>query len=162
MLLALVLIIVLFSLIFRSFKIGVLGIMPIVLTIMLNFTIMALLRIGLDSFTAMIASLTIGLGVDYAVHFTSRFQRESEKTSSKLLIVHRTLETTGKAIIINAFAVGIGFAVLLLAGGQHIRRFGGLTSFTMMTAALLTLTMLPAIFLYIQSSMKPAKANNTT
>ncbi|NIR52115.1 MMPL family transporter, partial [candidate division KSB1 bacterium] len=82
-----------------------------------------------------------------AVHFTSRFQREMQASSSAFTVVNRTLETTGRAIIINAFAVGIGFAVLLLAGGQHIRRFGGLTSFTMITAAVLTLTLLPAVFL---------------
>ncbi len=153
-LLALVLIVALFSLIFRSLKVGFLGIVPLILTIMLNFAVMALLNIGLDSFTAMIASLTIGLGVDYAVHFTSRFQREMQASSSAFTVVNRTLETTGRAIIINAFAVGIGFAVLLLAGGQHIRRFGGLTSFTMITAAVLTLTLLPAVFLVFNSKKK--------
>ena len=153
-LLALVLIVVLFSIIFRSIKIGLLGIIPLVLTIMLNFGVMALLHIGLDSFTAMIASLTIGLGVDYAVHFTSRFERELEQSDSMAEVITRTMETTGKAIMINAFAVGVGFAVLLLAGGQHIRRFGGLTSFTMITAAILTLTVLPAVFWVVKSSGK--------
>jgi len=156
-LLALVLIVILFSIIFRSVKIGLLGIIPLVLTIILNFGVMALLHIGLDSFTAMIASLTIGLGVDYAVHFTSRFERELEKSGSMTEVIRTTMKTTGKAIMINAFAVGVGFAVLLLAGGQHIRRFGGLTSFTMITAATLTLTVLPAVFLVFRRKEKVLK-----
>ncbi|MFV1989020.1 MAG: hypothetical protein ACC682_17245, partial [Gemmatimonadota bacterium] len=47
-------------------------------------------------------------------------------------------------------SVGLGFLVLLLAGGQHIRRFGGLSSLTMFVAAALTLTLLPALYLRIR------------
>ncbi|HKJ68368.1 MAG TPA: MMPL family transporter, partial [bacterium] len=159
-LLALVLIVLLFALIFRSVKTGILGVVPLVLTIMLNFAVMALLHIGLDSFTAMIASLTIGLGVDYAVHFTSRFRRESESTPSMSVALQRTMETTGRAIMINAFAVGTGFVVLLLAGGQHLRRFGGLTSFTMMTAAVLTLVVLPSVYLLVSPKSLTPQASD--
>ncbi len=62
----------------------------------------------------------------------------------------RTLSTTGVAILINALTVGLGFAVLLLAGGQHVRRFGGLVALTVLLSALFTFTVLPAIIVILK------------
>jgi predicted RND superfamily exporter protein len=98
----------------------------------------------------MIASNAIGLGIDYAVHFNSRFRRELFDLKDELQALKKTLGTTGVAIIINALTVGLGFSVLLLAGGQHIRRFGGLAALTMLTSAVFTLMVLPALTLAVK------------
>jgi len=95
----------------------------------------------------MVAALAIGLGIDYAVHFNSRFKRELFKVKDELLALKNTLGTTGVAIVINALTVGVGFTVLLLAGGQHIRRFGGLTALTLFICAVFTLFVLPSLTL---------------
>jgi uncharacterized protein len=142
---------VLLALIFRSFSGGFLIVVPLVLTILVNFAAMGYLNIGLDSFTAMVASIAIGLGIDYAIHFTHRFRRElAEATGDVGEALRRTLATSGAAIIVNAASVGFGFLVLLGAGGQHIRRFGGLTALSMFVAGSLTVTLLPALFLWIR------------
>jgi predicted RND superfamily exporter protein len=149
-LIALVFVFLLLAVVFRSIRIGLVSIVPIILTILVNFATMGYLGIGLDSFTAMIASIAIGLGVDYVIHFTSRFKREFAIDHNELGALKRTWSTTGVAIVINALSVGLGFAVLLLAGGQHMRRFGGLITLTMLTSAIFTLTVLPAITLLVK------------
>ncbi|NOX35904.1 MAG: MMPL family transporter [Calditrichaeota bacterium] len=146
----LMLVIILLALIFRSLTGGVLAVVPISLTILINFAVMGYLGIGLDSFTAMIASVAIGLGIDTDIHFISRLRDEMKKSRDALTALQHTLNTTGISIIINALAVGLGFLVLLAAGGQHIRRFGGLTAMTIFVSALFTLTVLPALLLWIK------------
>ncbi len=150
LLIALVLVAVTLGLIFRSFSIGIVGVIPITLTILVNFAVMGLLNIGLDSFTAMIASVAIGLGIDTDVHFISCFKREFSSLRDELNALKRTFSTTGVAILINALTVGLGFAVLLLAGGQHVRRFGGLVALTVVVSAFFTFTVLPAIMMVIK------------
>jgi predicted RND superfamily exporter protein len=147
---ALIFVIILLAIIFRSAIGGVLAVVPITITILVNFAVMGYLGIGLDSFTAMIASIAIGLGIDYAIHFTHRFRSELEVDGDEVAALERTLGTSGVAILVNALSVGLGFMVLLAAGGQHIRRFGGLTALTMFVSALLTLTILPSLFLWLK------------
>ncbi len=150
LLITLIFVVIILSFLFRSGLVGGLAIIPIVLTILINFTVMGFGDIGLDSFTSMIASIAIGLGIDYAIHFISRFKKELEEEGDTLKALQNTLGTTGISILTNAFSVGLGFLVLLAAGGQHIRRFGGLTSLTMIVSAILTLTLLPSLFILIK------------
>jgi len=146
----LIIVILLLSLIFRSPLGGVLAVVPITITILVNFAVMGYTGIGLDSFTAMIASIAIGLGIDYAIHFLSRFRDELKVDGDEVAALQRTLGTTGISILINTLSVGLGFSVLLAAGGQHIRRFGGLTALTMIVSAIFTLMLLPSLFLWIK------------
>jgi predicted RND superfamily exporter protein len=98
----------------------------------------------------MIASIIIGLGIDTDIHFISRFRDEFNACGDKLKALKTTLSTTGLAIVTNALAVGSGFLVLLFAGGQHIRRFGGLTSLTMFVSATFSLTLLAVLLLWLK------------
>jgi predicted RND superfamily exporter protein len=140
--------------IFRSPTIGLISIIPIGLTILINFAVMGYFKIGLDSFTAMIASVALGLGIDFNVHFISCFKRELSEMGDELEALKKTLSTTGVAILINALTVGLGFAVLLLAGGQHMRRFGGLVALTVILSAIFSFTLLPAIALLFKSKFQ--------
>lgn len=150
LLITLIFVVIILSFLFKSGLVGGLAIIPIVLTILINFTVMGFGDIGLDSFTSMIASIAIGLGIDYAIHFISRFKKELKDERDTLKALQNTLGTTGISILTNAFSVGLGFIVLLAAGGQHIRRFGGLTALTMIVSAILTLTLLPSLFVLIK------------
>jgi predicted RND superfamily exporter protein len=159
LLIALVVVGIMLSLMFRSAVMGVISVVPIILTIMVNYAVMGYGGIGLDSFTSMVAALAIGLGIDYAVHFNSRFKRQLFKVQDELLALKNTLGTTGVAIVINALTVGVGFTVLLLAGGQHIRRFGGLTALTLFICAVFTLFVLPSLTLMFRPKFLREKRN---
>jgi predicted RND superfamily exporter protein len=144
---ALIFVTIILSIIFRSILVGFISVVPIILTVLVNFAIIGYLKIGLDSFIAMIASITIGLGTDYSIHFTSRFRRELSILKNIPEALKRTFSTTGVAIIINAFSVGLGFVVLMLGPCQHVRMFGRLTALTMLTSTIFTLAVLPALTL---------------
>lgn len=158
-LLTLVVIMVLLSLIFRSPLAGTLMVAPLAATIVVTFGVMGYLSVALDSFTAMVASIAIGLGVDYAIHFTHRFRHELHRAGGQTLgALEQTLRTSGVAILVNALSVGLGFLVLLAAGGQHIRRLGGLTSLAMLVAGLFTLVLLPALYVKLRPRFLVAPA----
>ncbi|MCK4330295.1 RND family transporter, partial [candidate division WOR-3 bacterium] len=126
---------------------GLISISPIVLTILINFILMAVLNIPLDIVTVMIGSVAVGIGIDYTIHFINRFKSEFGKGKSELEALDKTLETTGKAILINAISVMMGFLVLVLGSVVPLQRFGYLIAFTMITSALGAITFLPALIL---------------
>ncbi|MTI61833.1 MAG: hypothetical protein FH762_17940 [Firmicutes bacterium] len=146
----LMIVIFILMLIFKSVKIGLIGVVPTILTIVTNFSILGYFGIGLDSFTALIASVVIGLGIDYTIHFVSRFKLEFKKNSDQLKALTKTLQTTGVAIIINALSVGLGFEVLILAAGQHLRLFGGILGLALVVSAFFTLTVMPVLIMLVR------------
>lgn len=147
---ALGVIFLLFALVFRSLIIGLVGVVPTVLTILVNFAALGYLGIGLDSYTAMIASVAIGLGVDYAIHFVARYRKELGRGLDNLTALKETMSTTGISIMINALSVAGGFVVLVFAVGQHLQRFGGLLALALVTSAIFTLLVLPALLLVLR------------
>ena len=144
---ALFLVFLLLSFQLRSLIGGLISISPIILTILINFILMAVLNIPLDIVTVMIGSVAVGIGIDYTIHFINRFKAEFGKSKSELEALDKTLETTGKAILINAISVMMGFLVLVLGSIVPMQRFGYLIAFTMITSALGAITFLPALIL---------------
>ncbi|MDQ7052813.1 MAG: MMPL family transporter [candidate division KSB1 bacterium] len=133
---------------FRSLLAGLIAVSPIVLTVLMNFALMAYLNVPLDNATMMIASIAIGIGIDYAIHFTSRFKMEFGRQGDGRQALATTLETTGRAILINALSVASGFIILVFAQLIPIRQFGWLTASTMFFSAVGAMTFLPALILY--------------
>jgi len=126
---------------------GLISITPIVLTILINFTIMAIFNIPLDVVTVLIGSVAVGIGIDYTIHFIIRFKVELARGKTELEALDKTLETTGKAIIINALSVMMGFLVLVLGNIVPMQRFGYLIALTMIISATASITILPALLL---------------
>ncbi len=131
----------------RSVGGGLLAVSPIALTVLLNFALMAYLNVGLDNATMMIASIAIGIGIDYAIHFSNRFKEELAQNGDRTRALDITLRTTGRAILINAASVSLGFIVLLFARLVPLRHFGWLTATTMIFSAAGAITFLPAVIL---------------
>jgi predicted RND superfamily exporter protein len=144
---AFVVLFILLAVRFRSFTGGLISLTPVVATILCNFILMAVLGIPLDVVTVLIGSVAVGIGIDYTIHFLARFQKEFQEGTSERDALRATLETTGKAIIINATAVAVGFLVLVLGDIVPMQRFGFLIAATMVTSALGAITLLPALVL---------------
>ncbi len=144
---ALILVFVLLIFQFRSLTGGIIGITPVLLTILINFGVMGFFHIPMDDATMMIASLSIGIGIDYSIHFASRFKRENTRQQNVHAALKTTLDTTGVAILINALAVGLGFLVMLLGDIVPLQRFGWLTALAMLTSATGAIFVLPALII---------------
>jgi len=146
------LVLILLTIQFRSFIGGLISILPIILTVLFNFSIMWIFKIPLDAATVMIGSVAVGIGIDYSIHFNNRFHFEITKKNSVESALITTLQTTGKGIIINAFSVMFGFLTLLLGSIVPMQRFGWLIALTMIISALASITFLPSLLLITHAS----------
>ncbi len=126
---------------------GLIGIIPIVFSIVILLGCMGFLHIPLDVATALVGSVSIGIGIDYSIHFVGRLKKEYEKTKEDVEVLRNTLDTTGKAIVLNVITVTSGFLVLLLGTLTPVKRFGFLIALTMISAGFGSLTILPSIIL---------------
>jgi len=132
--------------VFRSFKAGIFSMLPLVFTILANFTIMKCFSVNLDVATAMIASMALGIGIDYAIHFVTRYRIEVFlKNREPDEAITETIHTTGRAIVFNALAVAAGFLVLIFSHFIPIMNIGWLVAATMLISALVTIVVLPAL-----------------
>ena len=147
--LAIVFLIVTFS--NKSIVAGLIGIIPIFISILINFAVMAFMGIKLNIGTSMIASLVVGIGIDYTIHYMESFKRENHGWEN-LDFLKRTFAVSGKAIIINALSVGMGFAVLVFSNFNMLGDFGLLVAITMGTSSLVSLTVIPALLLTFKPS----------
>jgi len=136
---------------FRSLLAGIIGVVPILFTGLLNFGLMGYLGIPLDVTTVMIASVAVGIGVDYAIHFLSRVRLERTKGGDIEGSLRATLETTGIAISINAVSVSAGSIAILFGSPVPMRNFGWMTALTMIVSALSAMVLIPSILISIKA-----------
>ncbi|MCL2175159.1 MAG: MMPL family transporter [Treponema sp.] len=132
----------------RSFVAGVISAVPLILAVLCNFTVMGLIGIKLNLGTALIASLTVCIGIDDAIHFLEFYKREFKKEVEGAL--RRTFMACGKAICVTAMSVGIGFAVLAFSKFKIIAEFGLLTAICMLTTTIVSLTIMPVMLNFIK------------
>jgi predicted RND superfamily exporter protein len=134
----------------RSVAAGLIGIAPLSIAILINFAVMGFLGIKLNIGTAMVASISVGIGIDYTIHYMEAYKREYRASGGGEKFLWKTFATSGKAIIINAASVGAGFAVLLLSQFNMMRDLGLLIALTMGTSALVSLTVIPVLLILIK------------
>lgn len=130
---------------YRSWVAGLWGIIPLAFAILINFGIMGFFGIRLDMVTAMVASLAVGIGVDYTIHFLATYKRERASEDNLEKVTRRVYETSGKAILVNALSVGAGFLVLVFSNFTSLRYIGSLVALTMLTSSFAALVLLPIL-----------------
>ncbi|ADQ14274.1 efflux RND transporter permease subunit [Halanaerobium hydrogeniformans] len=128
---------------FKSLIAGIYGIIPLAFALLINFALMGYTGIKLDVGTAMVASIAIGIGVDYTIHFLHSYHKERLKSDDLFLVTQNTLTSTGKAIIFNAISVAAGFMVLLFSNFYPLVYLGLLITVTMFSSSMAALTILP-------------------
>ncbi len=158
---ALIIVWLLVLLLFRSFKLATLGLIPCVFALMGIFVSMAILDIELDIITSLLAALAIGIGVDYAIHLLAAYVRIGAILPEEEVFAE-VMKTTGKAILINAASVTLGFMGLLFSRFTPISRMGLLFCIAMVFASLSTLTIMPALLRRISIPNKLLMQEKTT
>jgi predicted RND superfamily exporter protein len=135
----------------RSISAGLIGAVPLSIAILSNFAVMGFLGIKLNIGTALIASLAVGIGIDYTIHFIEFFKREYQSGhSAGDDFLRRTFTGCGKAILINAVSVGAGFAGLSLSQFKILSELGILVALSMAITALVSLTVIPVLLVTIK------------
>ena len=147
LLIAMMLVILMVSALLRSFRQGLTAVIPIGITVLVLFGLMGLTRTPLDIATVLTGSVSIGIGIDYAIHFISRFSEGLKMRLSQEESLERSIRTSGRAIIINMLSVSFGFAMLAFSNLVPLQRFGFLIAATMIVAGTASLTLLPLVLL---------------
>ena len=135
-------VVVLLTLMFRSIKLGLIATIPIFITTVISFGVLGWLNIPLETTTALISSIAIGIGIDYAVHFIDRYKIEALKHKNKAIAIQETMAHSGRAISFNAIVVVIGFLVLTLSAFKPNIALGALISLNMFTSFIATITIM--------------------
>ncbi|MEA2042927.1 MAG: MMPL family transporter [Bacteroidota bacterium] len=142
LILSIIIVIILLSFMFKNIRIGLIGAVPILITALISFGVMGFLNIPLSTTTALLSSIAIGIGIDYAVHFIEQYRINAKKTQDKILTAQKTMVHSGRAILFNAVVVIAGFMVLLFSVFPPNRALGALVSLNMFTSFAGTLTIM--------------------
>jgi len=147
---------------YRSIIAGVIGIIPLLISIALNFGFMGITGIKLNIGTAMVASFAIGIGIDYTIHYLAAYHHAYTKRKNDRNFLIHTFYGSGKAILFNAVSVGAGFAVLMLSKFNMLAELGLLIALIMATSSLASLTVLPTILSIVKPRFitKPLLGDN--
>jgi len=133
----------------RSLIAGFVGITPLSICILVNFAVMGFAGIKLNIGTSMVASVSVGIGIDYTIHYMEAYKREYLASGGKGDFLFNTFASSGKAILINAVSVGAGFAVLVFSQFIMLQHLGLLIALTMCSSALASLTVIPVLLLTV-------------
>jgi predicted RND superfamily exporter protein len=125
-------------------SLGIANMLPIAMTVAALVATMRYLGVSFNIINGMLVSLTIGLGIDYTVHFTHRFVDELETESVERALV-RSAQNTGGALTGSLLTTACGMGVLVLAVNPLIGAFGLLTGLSVLYAYLAAIFVLPSV-----------------
>jgi len=138
------------TLLMGSVVAGLIALIPLVLTVAVSMGIMAYTGAPLDLMTLMVSAIAVGIGVDYSIHFISRFRREYRADGDGERALQATIRSVGRGISYNALTVALGFFILVFASFKGTRAFGLEIALTMVVSAISAISIIPAILLEVR------------
>ncbi len=133
-------------------KIGLISMIPNLLPIILTLGVMGWLGLPLDLFTMLIGSIAIGLAVDDTIHFMHNYRRYHRDSGDVYQAVHKTLHSSGRAMLITTIVLATGFFLYLFSTMSNLFNFGLLTGFTIIMALLADFLLAPALMAQLHKS----------
>lgn len=154
LLIAIVMVVLIVGLILRSASKGIFAAIPVVATIIVLFGFMGITGIPLDIATVLVASIALGIGIDYSIHVITGFNKYLIDNGDTEKAIEETILHSGKAIIINVISVSAGFLVLLFSQIVPLQNFGLLVAISMFGSGFGALTLLPVILILVNRKRK--------
>ena len=136
-----------FRILFRSFKLALIAIVPNLLAISVVLGVMGWLNIPLDMMTITIAAISIGIAVDNTIHYIYRFRYEFQYQHQYIKTIHKCHGSIGRALYYTSLTIISGFLILTLSNFIPSIYFGLLTALAMSIALLGALTLLPQLII---------------
>jgi len=134
-----------FLVLFRSFMIALICIIPNAIAAGFVLGIMGWLSIPLDIMTITIAAISVGIGVDNTIHYMHRYKREFPRFGNYRDTMHFCHNSIGRAMYFTSMTIVAGFSILALSNFIPTIVFGLLTSLAMLVALVGSLTLLPQL-----------------
>ena len=138
-------IMLMFLVLFRSFMIALICIIPNAIAAAFVLGIMGWVGIPLDIMTITIASISVGIGVDNTIHYMHRFKREFPRIGNYRDTMYFCHNSIGRAMYFTSMTIVAGFSILALSNFIPTIVFGLLTSLAMLVALVGSLTLLPQL-----------------
>jgi predicted RND superfamily exporter protein len=153
---AVIFVVIIVGLILRSLLNGLYATLPILAAILILFGVMGFAGISLNMATVLVASVALGIGIDYSIHVITHFNHTYRRTGNVQKALEETILISGKAIIINVTSVSAGFLVLLFSEMVPLQYFGLLIALSMLGSSQGAITLLPVILILVNR-----RKNNT-
>ena len=139
----------------RSIRYGLVSIVPILMTVSLLYAFMELAGYSINIVTATIGAVSIGIGIDFAIHYAMRYREELDLAGDRHTAVRRAGEGTGVALLSSAVSSAVGFFILSFAPMPMFAVYGLLTEVMITMAAATTLLVLPSLLVAITKDGAP-------
>jgi predicted RND superfamily exporter protein len=130
---------------YGTLSLGIVVVAPVVFAQGWIFGTMYAADISFNTETAIIASIAIGIGVDYAIHIGERYLEERQGGDDSVAALRRTVRGTGGALLASAVSTAGGFGVLMLALVPSLQRFGFVTATAIVYAFVASVLVLPSL-----------------
>lgn len=145
LILASVIISVLMALLYRSFTMTIIALIPNMIPLLVVAGLMGYMGINLKISTAITFTIAFGIAVDDTIHFLSKLKLELSKGKTMLRALRVTYITTGKAIILTSLVLFAGFFMLVLSDFEGTFAMGALVSVSLLMAVIADLLLLPIL-----------------
>ncbi len=135
----------------RSIRYGLASIVPIIMVVAWLYAFMEVAGYAINLVTATIAAVSVGIGIDFAIHFIARYREELMRSGNRQTAVRIAGEGTGVALIASAVSSAIGFGILAFAPMPLFAAYGLLTALMIAMALTATLVVLPSVLVLVTS-----------
>lgn len=139
------------GLLFRSWKMLFVSMLPNIIPLVLTGGVMGLFGITLSTSTAIVFVISFGIAVDDTIHFLTRYRLERQQGQSVEDAITRTLLGTGKAMILTSIVLLGGFAILLASDFGGTFNTGFFTALTILFALFADLIFLPVLLRWLKA-----------
>ena len=148
LLLAIALIIGLMFILFNSFRMVIISLIPNFIPLLLTAAMMGIFEISIKPSTVLIFSIALGISVDNSIHFLSRYRLHLNKDGFNIKeAAIATLKETGFSMVYSSIILFFGFIIFTLSSFGGTQALGYLIAFTLIVALLSNLFILPSLIL---------------
>jgi len=140
---------------FRSLRWGFFSMLPLTITIMAIYGFIGYIGKPYDMPVAVLSSLTLGLSIDFAIHFIQRLRMIHARTGNFRESYNEIFEGTGRAISRNVLVIAIGFVPMFFSTLVPYVTVGSFFFAIMLVSGLVTMLLLPAIVKTFHKSLLP-------
>ncbi len=161
---ATLIVLLLLALNFRSLRWGIVGLLPLGFTIVFAYGMLALLGVPFTMPIEVISALSLGMAVDFAIHFVQRFRERFAEVGDVEAALTWTMGGPGVAILRNAVILFVGFTVLIFAPLTPYITVGVFIAIIMALSSATTLFFLPALIRQFAPGLvgQPARASQSS
>ena len=158
--LSVALVIVILTLMFRSFRGVIIPLITVLLSVVWSLGILNLANLGIGILLNMLPPVIFVVGMSDAVHLYSRYLEELRKGNSKETAIHETIFDTGLATLLTSLTTAVGFASLYFTGIPALQEFGLITASGVVAAFIIAITLLPAWLVLTELPQKTLKVQS--